>query len=294
MLASLSTAPPVTIVVLTHNRAEELCHSLDRLSSLPEHPPIIVVDNGSRDSTSDCVRLRFPGIKLVVSGRNLGAAGRNLGVAQAETPYIAFSDDDTWWAPGSLRLAADLLDRHPFVAALNARIMVEPDSLLDPACAAMADSPLEQVAGVGPMLVGFMAGAVVMRKSAFVQAGGYWEAFHIGGEETLLAMDILATGKLIAYAPALQVHHSPSQARDNALRRRLLARNAIWTAWLRLPGRMAWQQTRRTLALLPAPAQRFQALVDALSGVRAVLAKRRVLSKDVCQLLERVWLHERR
>ncbi|MDO0931403.1 hypothetical protein QQY66_06815 [Streptomyces sp. DG2A-72] len=31
----------------------------------------------------------------------------------ADTPYVAFSDDDSWWTPGALRQAADLLDVHP-------------------------------------------------------------------------------------------------------------------------------------------------------------------------------------
>jgi len=42
------------------------------------------------------------------------------------TPYAAFCDDDTWWEPGSLALAADALDAQPDIAAVTARIVVEP------------------------------------------------------------------------------------------------------------------------------------------------------------------------
>ena len=38
-----------------------------------------------------------------------GPAGRNLGAQHTGTPYIAFSDDDSWWAHGALNRAADLL-----------------------------------------------------------------------------------------------------------------------------------------------------------------------------------------
>jgi hypothetical protein len=34
--------------------------------------------------------------------------GRTLGVRAATTPYVAFSDDDSWWEPGALQSAADL------------------------------------------------------------------------------------------------------------------------------------------------------------------------------------------
>ncbi|MBB5213654.1 glycosyltransferase family 2 protein [Parapusillimonas granuli] len=274
----------VSVVVLTHNRREELCRSLDRLLALPDRAPIIVVDNAGADGTAQCLAQRYPGVSLVRSERNLGAAGRNLGVERVRTPYVAFCDDDTWWAAGSLRKAADLLDARPDIAVLNARIVVGPDERPDPACEAMAASPLEHVPGIGPMLTGFMAGANVMRASAYRKAGGYWPPFFIGGEEALLAMDILDAGGRIVYAPELLVHHWPSLARDSGLRRRLIARNAVWTAWLRLPWPMA---LRRSAPLLFG-----RALFDALGGWDLVQKNRRVLRPETCALLERVRRHE--
>ena len=64
--------------------------------------------------------------RLIAARRNLGAVGRNLALRRVTTPYVAFCDDDTWWEPGSLTLAADALDAHPDVAAVTARIVVEP------------------------------------------------------------------------------------------------------------------------------------------------------------------------
>ncbi len=278
--------PRVSVVVLTHNRCEELCRSLRRL---PGHHPLFVVDNGSTDGTAARVAQAFPHAVPIQAGANLGAAGRNLGVARVATPYVAFCDDDTWWAAGALELAADLLDAHPEVAVLNAGIAVGPEERTDPACAAMADSPLPAIAGVGPELTGFMAGACVMRTAAFVQAGGYWEALFIGGEEELLAMDIMARGGRIAYAPQLRVHHWPSAARDRPLRRRMLARNALWTAWLRLPARLALARSVAALRALPGWAARARACRDALAGWRLIRARRRPLDAAVCERLEQVW-----
>jgi len=279
----------VTIVVLTYNRRQELQRSLAKLTALPDRPAVIVVDNGSRDDTAHCVRHDFPQVELLRAPSNLGAAGRNLGVERARTPYVAFSDDDTWWAPGALDAAADLFERHPRIAVLNARIAVGPECREDPTCSAMAASPLERIAGVGPTLAGFMAGACVMRTSAYLEAGGYWKAFFIGGEESLLAMDILDAGHQIAYAPALQVHHWPSQARDSILRRRLLVRNAIWTAWLRLPTDLAWHRTRTCLDQVSDARLRWRTVADTLPGLPSVFAQRRVLKPATCKLLEQLW-----
>src|SRR5262245_34272344 len=62
------------------------------------------------------------------SERNLGAAGRNAGVRAARTPYVALCDDDAWWAPGALARAAHLLDVHPTLAVVCARVLVGPDA----------------------------------------------------------------------------------------------------------------------------------------------------------------------
>lgn len=283
----------ISIVLLTHSRVGELCRTLGHLLDLPERPPIIVVDNCSIDNTAERVQAAFPTVKLICTERNLGAAGRNLGVDFVQTPYVAFCDDDTWWAPGALDTAVELLDRHARLSVLNARIVVGPQQMPDPTCATMASSPLAYHDDIGPLLAGFMAGAIVMRTEAFRKAGGYWEEFFIGGEETLLAMDILDAGGHIAYAPALVVHHWPSRLRHTHQRQRLTARNAIWTCWLRLPWSLAWQRTRFLLQQLPDRRLRRHALADALSGVLKIVPKRRVLSKETCQLLRQVWQHDK-
>src|SRR5690606_9271480 len=164
---------------------------------------------------------------LVESPRNLGAAGRNLGVEQVQTPYVAFCDDDTCWQPGALERAADILDEHPSVALVNARILVGPEKRTDTACAPMADSPLGEVGG-RRLLLGFMAGASVMRTQCYRAVGGYWPPFFIGGEETLLALDLAAHGWQMVYAPDVLTRHWPSANRDAGTRRHMLARNAIW------------------------------------------------------------------
>jgi GT2 family glycosyltransferase len=153
--------PRVGIVMITHNRSDEVLHSLGRLTRLPERPRIVVVDNGSTDGTSAAVVERFPEVVVVRLGENLGAAGRNLGVERLDTPFVAFSDDDTWWEPGSLRRAADLLEAHPRVAILTGRILV--GSREASICRELQDSPLPSEPGLpGYPLVGFLAGASVI------------------------------------------------------------------------------------------------------------------------------------
>lgn len=282
----------LSIVLLTYNRQQEVCETLARLTSLwsvEGHFPIIVVDNASTDDTTERIQTAFPNVVVLRAPTNLGAAGRNLGVARVRTPYVAFCDDDTAWMPMALSTAAHILDAHPEISVLNARILVGPQARPDAACDAMAASPLRTIEGIGPELTGFMAGACVMRTAAFREAGGYWPPFFIGGEEALLALDILEKGGRIVYAPNLVTRHWPSSLRNAAQRRGLTARNDIWTAWLRYPVRMALRRSAQVMSTVPTKKGKLRLLRDALRGTTLIWRHRQCLSPPVCTRVELVW-----
>ncbi|SOD99281.1 glycosyltransferase family 2 protein [Blastococcus haudaquaticus] len=268
----------VAVVVITHQRRGELVQALDRLLALPEKPRVVVVDNGSTDGTADAVRTRFPQVELVASPENLGAVGRNVGVALLDTPYVAFCDDDTWWEPGSLTAAADVLDAHPRLAVVTARILVEPAGTEDPIVAELRDSPVRGAGWLpGPALGSFLAGASVLRRDAFLEVGGFSERLWLGGEEELMAGDLAATGWELCYLPELTVHHQASRARDPHRRRRDGIRNTLWTTWLRRPLRPALRRTLHLLRTVPRDLVTARGLLAAIGGIPWVLRERRVL-----------------
>ena len=272
----------VTVVVITRDRREELGRTLSHLGGLSERSPIVVVDNGSVDGTLEMVRAGYPEVRLVALGSNLGAAGRNVGVALASTPYVAFCDDDTWWSSGSLGAAAALLDASPRLAVVTARIVVEPDGEVDPMCTEMAASPLSRPDNLpGAPLLSFLAGASVVRRSAFVAAGGFEPRLLIGGEEELLATDLAESGWAMAYVPDLEIHHYASRLRDPHLRRRQGIRNTLWHTWLRRPAGSAGRRSRALVATLPRDRVSAAAVLDAVRGARWVAANRRPVSPAV-------------
>ncbi|WP_250002587.1 glycosyltransferase [Actinoplanes sp. M2I2] len=217
----------VTVVVATRNRARRL------LETFPHHRArTILVDNGS-----DEPQPLFPGVDVVRLGENRGAAARNVGVERARTPFVAFADDDSYWTPGSLARAAELLREHPRAALLAARVLVGAEGRLDPVSAEMAASPLGTPAGAaGPSVLGFLACSVIVRRDAFLAAGGFEPRLFVYGEEGLLAMDLAAAGHELSYVDELVVRHLPQAAgRDNGARARVETRNKVLTAMLRRP-----------------------------------------------------------
>jgi GT2 family glycosyltransferase len=240
--------PRTTVVVVTRDRRESLLATLERLHELPGPPPVVVVDNGSRDGTPEAVAERHRGVRVVRLPRNLGAAARNCGVALARTPYVAFSDDDSWWAPDALERAAEVLDAHPGTAVLAALVLVGAAGTPDPVCSEMAASPLPAGDGPGIAVLGFVACGAVVRRDAFLAVGGFRLGYGIGGEEELLAVDLAAAGWGLHYCQSVVAHHHPAVTSrlPPAGRRRHQARNALRTAWLRRRPRGALVATARS------------------------------------------------
>jgi GT2 family glycosyltransferase len=267
----------VTIVVASRNRRDQLHETLPRHLTLPERPPVVVVDDASTDGTAAAVRAAHPDVRVVRLQRQAGCAARNHGLAHATTPYVALTDDDAWWTPGALRRAADLLDRHPRLALVNARILVGAERREDPLCAEMARSPLRPAPGQpGHPLLSFIACAVVVRRDAVLAAGGFCERLGIGGEEELLGWDLAAAGWQMSYVPDVVAHHCPPPSHGpRRERRERTLRNALWQPWLRRPPRAAAWRTARELRRVPVDAVGVRAVVRALAGSPWVLRSRR-------------------
>jgi GT2 family glycosyltransferase len=266
---------PVAVVIATRNRGTELLGTLARLRALDEQPSIMVVDNGSTDGTAELVRIRCPAVQVVGLRRNRGGAARTVGARLVDSPYVAFSDDDSWWAPGALGQAAELLDRHPRLAVLAARVLVGPDRRRDPVCDEMAHSPLGRAADLpGPSVLGFIACGAVVRRSAFLEVGGFHTRLGVGGEEELLAVDLAARGWGLAYVEEVVAYHHPSPSRDPSARRRVQVRNALWSAWLRRPLGGAARQTVHLAARAMRQPGAWSGILLALLGLPWVLRER--------------------
>lgn len=282
MLTERREPARATVVMITHNRRSEALKTVTHMVSLPDRMPLIVVDNGSIDGTADAIATEFPHVRLLRSGHNLGAVARNHAVRMAETPYIAFCDDDTRWEPGALTRAADLLDRHAGLASVTGRCLVEPDLREDPITPELRCSPVPGPAWLpGPALLGIMAGLSMLRMDAFWQVGGFSSRLWLGGEEELLAIDLAAAGWWMCWAEDVVIRHSPSPARNPRRRRQLGIRNTLWTMWLRRPVRSALRRTLAVLGSAPKDRATAAAVAEAASGWRWVWRERRVIPPAV-------------
>ncbi len=282
--------PRPAVVVVTRDRLGSLRRTLDRLQALPERPRIVVVDNGSRDGTAAAVAREYPDVTVIPLDRNRGAEARTIGAAALAGDYVAFADDDSWWAPGALSRAMAVLDDHPQVGLVAARVVVGDGEREDPTCTAMARSPLDGGGLPGRPVLGFIACGAVARREALLAVGGFHRRWQIQGEERLLAVDLARCGWLCLYVPEIVAHHHPSSARDSTRRDVLEVRNALWFVWLRRPLRAVAAITLRAAARGVTDRRARRGLLEAVRGLGWVLRERRVVPAELERRMRAVGL----
>ncbi len=104
----------ISVVIPTYNRAETVLRALESVSSQTRQPfEVIVVDNGSTDSTPERIRSQFPGVRYYYL-KALGVSrARNLGIDVAQGNWLAFLDSDDEWHPHKLEQQIRALTLHP-------------------------------------------------------------------------------------------------------------------------------------------------------------------------------------
>ena len=158
---------------------------------------------------------------------------------------------------------------------LAARVLVGPEERDDPTNGAMAAAPLGREPDLpGPSILGFLACGVVVRRSAFLEVGGFDDVVFFHGEEERVALDLAAAGWGLAYVPELVVHHHPSPARELGGRAALAVRNRVLVAVQRRPWRVVAHEVGR--AVCSGPVGRAGARAALRRAPRALAARRRL------------------
>lgn len=274
--------PRVAVVMITRNGARRIATALTHLVGLPERPQVIVVDNGSDDGTRDLIGEQFPGVEVVAAGANLGAAGRSLGADATTARYLAFAEDDSWYEPGAVVRAADVLDAHPEIALVQAHVLVGDEQRPDPLHEDMVNTPVRDDHQLpGHPILSFLEGACVVRRSAYIAAGGFDPRLFVGGGEEHLAADLLTDGWRLRYVPEVVAHHRPDHGQPSRSVRRAGLCNTLWFAWGRRPPRAALRWSLHVVWQSGPTLDTAAGLALALRGLPRVLLTRRPLPDEV-------------
>jgi len=187
----MATTNAVAAIIATHNGKSRgfLIEAIESVLGQTLRPAeILVIDDASTDQTAAMVGERFgTAVRVVSLPENLGPSGaRNHGVRLAQTPFVAFLDDDDAWLPAKVERQlgylegsgaklvcgrAEVIDSRGVV--LPNRWRTYPDSLTWPGV--LFRNPVQ-----GP-------GSALARREAVLAVGGFPEKFRIGEDWLLWA-----------------------------------------------------------------------------------------------------------
>ena len=116
----------LAIVIVAFNAREDLAGALESLTATPPATPheIVVVDNASTDGAATLVRARFPGVRVIEAGSNVGfARANNLAIRQTSSELLLLLNPDTVVPGGAIDRLVAVLDAQPEVAVVGPRIV---------------------------------------------------------------------------------------------------------------------------------------------------------------------------
>jgi hypothetical protein len=206
----------ISVVIPTYNRADLLGETLDAVLAQTLKPAeIIVVDDGSTDST-EAVLARFAPQVQHVRIKNSGElVARNIGLRAATGDLVAFCDSDDVWRPEFLATMAALFEAEPDLHAAYSDFVIIRDGVwqntrkftaapagfwdfLRPAGPeyAVFDQPIiERLLRFQP----FFPSAMVVHRGRFIEIGGWDE-----GVSRIVGCD-LATALRVVNAPPIGI-----------------------------------------------------------------------------------------
>jgi len=219
----MSISARLSLVICTHNRAEDLRRCLDAVARLEDPVEVIVVDSASEPPCLELVEsfaTSVPGLVCLREDRPGLSRARNRGLGAATGEIIAFLDDDAVPHPDGARQIAGAFAADPRVGcAGGACIAVFPDCerprWLSDRLLQFAGITRFETAREARSSAEWPFGAnIAFRREALETAGGFSERLGrsgtqlLSGEESAAIEAVRAAGWSIALVPSAAVDHA--------------------------------------------------------------------------------------
>ncbi len=319
---TMQPLPLVSIIIVTWNGAKVLGRCLDSLAA-QTYPDFetIVIDNGSTDRSADGLEARWPGIRLERLEHNCGfAAANNLGAHLARGRWLALLNNDAFPAPDWLESLMSATQSYSNFSFFASRLIQANDpARLDGAGDVYHMSGLawrqhhnrlvSQVGDDATEVFSPCAAAALYPREAFLQVGGFDEAYFSYHEDVDLGFRLRLQGLRCLYIPQAAVYHigSASHGARSDFVIYYGHRNLVWAYVKNMPGYLFWLFLPAHLSanlffvvyysLRGQGRAVWRAKLDALRGLPTVMRKRREVQRtrrasasEISRVMDRGWL----
>lgn len=212
-----------SVIVVNYNGLNVIPRCLDSiLESDCSQLEVIVVDNASVDGSPELILQRYardPRLILIRNPRNLGfAAGCNMGAQKANAQHLIFLNSDTQVDRSAIGNLIHALDENLAIAVAQSKLLMFGDK-------SRLDSTGDFISTIGwPYSRGRLeadcgqydlnreifsarGAAMIARKAAFREAGGFDSDYFMYYEDVDLCWRIRLRGHTIIFVPQSVVYH---------------------------------------------------------------------------------------
>ncbi|MEX2590660.1 MAG: glycosyltransferase [Chitinophagales bacterium] len=224
----------LSVVIVNYNVKyfiEQALYSVERAIEGMD-AEVIVVDNASGDGSTDLIKARFPGVRLICNDKNTGfAVANNQAIALAKGKYVLLLNPDTVLPENALKKCCEYMEQHSDVGALGVKMLDGQGQFLPESKRALP-TPLVsfyKIFGLAELFphskrfaryhlgyldkdenheVDVLAGAFMfIRKAALDKSGLFDEAFFMYGEDIDLSYRIQQSGFKLMYLSEVEILH---------------------------------------------------------------------------------------
>ncbi len=285
----------VAVVILNYNGASMLERFLPSVIKYSPGAEIVVADNASTDDSVAVVENKFPAVRVIRLNKNYGFAdGYNRALEQVDAEYYLLLNSDVEVTEGWLEPLLLLMEEQPDAVACQPKILAynkkesfeyagASGGFLDfygyPYCRGRLFDTIEEDKGQYDDVcrIFWATGAALMvRRDAFRNAGGFDGRFFAHMEEVDLCWRMLARGGVIYAVPQSRVFHvgGATLNKSNPQKTFLNFRNNLLMLYKNLPANEL-RRVMRVRAILDYVAALKFLLTGAVGDFKAVLRARR-------------------
>jgi glycosyltransferase involved in cell wall biosynthesis len=163
--------PLVSVIIPAYNCERFIAEAVESVKQQDYEPiEIIIIDDGSTDGTSSCVKRLGEDICYLYQSNRGPAAARNSGIRVAKGEVIAFLDADDYWPKNKLKIQMARMNRDPEIEVVLGRIQ----------CTGLLTEADKRIRFEGPdnTMINVCLGSGVFRNSVFNQVGLFDESLH--------------------------------------------------------------------------------------------------------------------
>jgi len=233
----VSAEPDISISLVNTNNRELLLDCLRSLDAAARSVElqVIVVDNASEDGSADAVEAAFPGVEVVRRDLRHGfGANHNEAIRRSRGRYVLILNEDTVLSGGMLDALCSFMDQNPGIGAVGPRIFY-PDGSVQasafrfptPGRVALTTLTLQkafwrQCDTDRIARVDWVCGAAILaRRSALEQIGGFDERLFIYSEDPDLCLRLREAGYATAFFPHASLVHFENATTSGVPERRI-------------------------------------------------------------------------